>query len=109
MGDIHLLATAREQRGIPVHTPGTGDPVYGGTASPPIPFRPTWLGRLFARKQTYDDIKGMGLSQEAVDEKHAALLGNWFDTASDECGVETTKAMLQSKVGLAEAILEARK
>ena len=71
---------------------------------PPIPFRPTWLGRLFSRRQAEE----LNLSPAAVADRQAGLLGTWFEITSEACGIEQTQSMLQDKLNLATAIIQAR-
>ena len=112
MGDVHLLATAREQRGI---RPVGKDSLPPATPAEPIPFVRRALKAVsgfvadFSRaKQIRDDLIAH-TTEEAREDRQRGTLDVWFEYTCELCGVETTKAMLESKVGLAEAILEARK
>ena len=65
---------------------------------------------LFSRvtKQMRDDIL-MNFDSEAIEDRQSNLLNKWFEDTEGMCGIEKTKTMLEGKVGLAAAILEARK
>lgn len=117
MAEIHLLATAREAKGErpPLHLI---DPVE------PIPFRPTWLGRLFARraKEEATSPRSLGISEEANGDvtvmiptgliaRQEAKLEVWYTQALCDLGpekIESIISLLEAKVRLGKAILQAR-
>ena len=108
--DIHSLGAYRELKGESVPKLHRFDPA----PAPPIPFVRRALNAVsdFATnftsaKQRRDDLVSM-FSQEAIDERQNKLLERWFEDTEGMCGAEKTKSMLQSKVGLASAIIEAR-
>jgi hypothetical protein len=70
---------------------------------PPIPFRSRLATRLEKAWEVF-----AGVSDQAKLERQAGLLNTWFETTADACGIEQTQSMLQDKLNLAKAIIQAR-
>jgi len=97
MADIHQLDIYRELKGE-TPTPRIVEILH--KSPEPIPFRPTWLGRLFARKEKEAEF---GVSQAAREARVEQLWIMACDSVFWEFGNDGLKARLQAKLRAIEA------
>lgn len=98
---IHSLGAYREMKGEPVKPRLV---TIAEHPSDPIPLIVQRIkAKLFGAKDRLE------LPQAIIEERHAQLLANWVKAATEECGLEAAKKMLESKVHLLTAVMEARK
>lgn len=100
--EIHLLATAREAKGErpPLHLIDPPEPISLGK----------WVANKLHAWWPNEVVtpRAAGISEEAILTKNETALNLWFEAAVEDLGPEKVVSLLEAKVHLGKAILQAR-